>query len=136
MRWEVTVARLVGVWFVAMALVALPSAVVDGAAQDPDRRVIRVVAERFTFTPSEITVEVGEEVEIRLKSDDTAHGFRLVGTDTDLVIPKRGAGEASIVFKAAAPGRLTFECSRMCGAGHNFMRGVIVVRKPGGASGR
>lgn len=136
MRREVAVARMMGIWFVGMAAVALPSVAADSVGQDPDRRVVRVVAERFTFTPSIITVDVGEEIEIRLKSDDTAHGFRLVGTETDIVIPKRGSGEASLVFRATTPGRLTFECSRMCGAGHNFMRGVIVVREPGGTPGR
>jgi cytochrome c oxidase subunit 2 len=105
-----------------------------GAAQsqDPERRVIRISAERFVFTPSRVTLEVGEEVELRVESDDTAHGFRLVGTDTDVVVPKRGAGEASVIFKATTPGRVTFECSRLCGAGHHFMRGEIVVVEAGG----
>lgn len=101
-------------------------------SQQPERRVIRITAERFVFTPSRIKVEVGEEVELRLESDDTGHGFRLVGTDTNVVIPKRGGGEASVIFKAEKPGRLTFECSRLCGAGHHFMRGEIVVVEAGG----
>jgi cytochrome c oxidase subunit 2 len=94
--------------------------------------VIRITAERFVFTPSEIKLTVGEEVELRLESDDTGHGFRLVGTDTDVVIPKRGAGHVSVIFKATKPDRLTFECSRLCGAGHHFMRGAIVVAEAGG----
>ena len=89
--------------------------------------MIRVTAERFSFTPSQIKLRVGDEVEIRLTSQDTAHGFKLVGTDTEIVIPKRGAGEASVVFRAAKTGRWTFECHRLCGAGHNFMRGEIIV---------
>ena len=40
-----------------------------------------------------ITLVAGEEVELRIKSDDTSHGFRLVGTDTNVAIPKRGKGE-------------------------------------------
>lgn len=102
-----------------------------GAAQSPtlpERRVIRVRAERFAFTPSEIAVKSGETVEFRIKSDDTAHGFRIVGTDTDLEIPKRGKGEISVFFIAKATGDYTFECNQMCGAGHDFMRGVIKVR--------
>ena len=31
------------------------------------------------------------------------------------------------------PGRYVFECSRMCGAGHGFMRGTLIVRERGGA---
>ena len=97
-------------------------------AQPPQRRVIRITAERFTFTPSEIVVEPGEEIEFRLKSDDTAHGFRIAGTPVNVVIPKRGRAEMSVTFRAGESGRYAFECSRMCGAGHNFMRGVLVVR--------
>jgi len=97
-------------------------------AQSPQRRVIRITAERFTFTPSEIVVAPGEEIEFRLRSDDTAHGFRITGTPVNVVIPKRGRAEMSVTFRAGEPGKYTFECSRMCGAGHNFMRGVLVVR--------
>jgi cytochrome c oxidase subunit 2 len=102
----------------------------------PQRRIIRVSAERFTFTPSEIVVEPGEEVELRIKSDDTAHGFRIAGTSVSVVIPKRGRGEISVPFRAPEPGRYTFECTRMCGAGHNFMRGELVVRRGAGKKTR
>lgn len=117
--------RLVVAAAVLMSLVAAGD--LPAAKQDPDRPVIRISAERFSFTPSRITLAVGDEVEIRITSQDTAHGFRIVGSETDIVVPKRGAGEASVIFKADKAGRLTFECSRMCGAGHNFMRGEIIV---------
>jgi cytochrome c oxidase subunit 2 len=118
------------------ALVALSAGGDTIAAQQSERRIVRVVAERFLFTPSEIKLQVGDEIEIRLKSEDTAHGFRLLGTDTNIVVPKRGSGETSFIFKAETEGRFTFECSRMCGAGHNFMRGVIVVTPPGDGASR
>lgn len=93
-----------------------------------NRRVVRVKAERFAFTPSEIAVTVGEEIEIRLRSEDTDHGFKLVGQDVNVSIPKRGQGEATVVFKGERAGRYEFECSHLCGAGHSFMRGAIVVK--------
>lgn len=92
------------------------------------RRVVEVVAERFLFVPSEITVEAGTTLEIRLTSEDTDHGFRIVGSDIDIAIPKRGRGEAVAIFNATTAGDYTFECSRMCGAGHSFMRGRIRVK--------
>jgi cytochrome c oxidase subunit 2 len=102
------------------------------SAQAPaDRRVVRIKAERFAFTPSEISMVLGDEIEIRLKSDDTSHGFKLVGQDVDISIPKRGQGEVAIPFKPAKAGRYEFECSHLCGAGHSFMRGVIVVKERG-----
>jgi cytochrome c oxidase subunit II len=116
-----------------MILLGIVLLVTAGAAvnpgQAPDRRVIRVSAERFAFTPSRIVVEPGEAIELRLSSDDTAHGFRIQGTDVSIVIPKRGMPETTVTFTAPAAGRYTFECTRMCGAGHNFMRGELVVRE-------
>ena len=97
-------------------------------ARSQARRVVHVAAERFAFTPSEIVVEPGEEIELRLKSDDTAHGFRVAGTNVNIVIPKRGRQEVVTTLRVDTPGRYEFECTRMCGAGHNFMRGVLIVR--------
>jgi cytochrome c oxidase subunit 2 len=115
-----------------LTLTALPGIAFDGQ----DKRVIHVTAERFAFTPSRIEIDPGEEVEIRIKSDDTSHGFRIVGTDTNVTIQKRGKGDIVVPLKFDKPGRYVFECSRMCGAGHNFMRGEVIVReRTGGAAG-
>jgi heme/copper-type cytochrome/quinol oxidase subunit 2 len=99
-----------------------------GLAQATAPRVIEINAERFQFWPSQVIVQDGEEVELRLRSDDTVHGFRIVGMGTNLEIPKRGHGYAVTRFIGSGPGRYTFECNRLCGAGHNFMRGEIIVR--------
>jgi cytochrome c oxidase subunit II len=90
-------------------------------------QMVDVLAERFSFSPSEIKTTVGTTLQIRLESDDTAHGFRIIGTDVNIEIPKRGRGTTTVTFKAEKAGRYTFECSQLCGAGHSFMRGVIVV---------
>ncbi len=118
---------LVGLSFFAPAPAALHA---GPLAQDAPaaRRVVRMSAERFLFTPSEITVEQGTVLEIRLTSDDTDHGFRIIGSSIDVSIPKRNRGEAVAVFAATTPGDYTFECSHMCGAGHGFMRGRIRVK--------
>jgi cytochrome c oxidase subunit 2 len=114
---------------VVFGLVAVTVSVSGSArpAQSQGPRIIEITAQRFEFWPSEVRVDLGEEVEIRLTSDDTLHGFRLVGTGTNVPIPKRGKGAATTRFTGKQPGRYTFECSRMCGAGHNFMRGVLIV---------
>lgn len=93
-----------------------------------ERRIIRISAERFAFTPSRIEVDAGEEVELVLRSDDTSHGFRIAGTAIDSAVPGRGSGDVRIIVAIDEPGRYTFECSRVCGAGHNFMRGELIVR--------
>ena len=99
------------------------------AAPQPQPKIVEVSAERFSFTPSEIKTTVGTRLEIRVTSDDTTHGFRIVGAGINVEVPKRGKGVATVDFTPKEPGRYTFECSHTCGAGHSFMRGVIVVSK-------
>ena len=111
--------------FAALALMAFPTA---GHTQTQTRRGITVVAERFSFTPSEITIDAGETIDLHLKSDDTAHGFRIAGV-VNVTVPKRGHEQLVVTIGPLAAGRYPFECSRVCGAGHNFMRGVLVVRE-------
>jgi cytochrome c oxidase subunit 2 len=115
-----------GVALGAITLVLFAGAA--GGGQPTPPTVIHIVAERFAFTPSEITVSQGATVELRVTSDDTAHGFRLLGPEeVDVEIPKRNRGDVRVRFEAREPGRYTFECSRVCGAGHSFMRGTLQV---------
>jgi cytochrome c oxidase subunit 2 len=113
---------------VALLLSASSRAQTPPPADAPARKVVHVVAERFAFMPSEIVVEEGTLLDIQLTSDDTNHGFRIRGTKTNAIIPKRGRGAISIPFDALTPGRYAFECSKMCGAGHSTMKGAIVVK--------
>ena len=95
-----------------------------------ERVVVPVLAERFSFTPSEIRVPVGVTLELRVRSDDTMHGFRIAGHGVNVAVPKRRQGEVVVEFDAREAGRYRFECSRLCGAGHQFMHGEIVVVDP------
>ena len=108
-----------------LAATAWPGALQQPAAPAP--RVVDVVAQRFEFWPSEIRVRPGETVELRVHSEDTMHGFRVIGGDVNLVVPKRGKGHAVAQFTARTAGRYTIECTRLCGAGHSFMRATIVA---------
>ena len=89
--------------------------------------VVDITVERFSFTPSEFRVNAGTPVEIRLRSEDTDHGFRILGTDINVTIPKRGKGIATVKFQPPGAGRYVFECSKLCGAGHSFMRGTLIA---------
>jgi cytochrome c oxidase subunit II len=113
-----------------LAVLMLTAAPVPTAVQDRPRatKVVHIVAERFSFTPSEITVERGTTIEFRLTSEDTSHGFRLIGPgNINVEIPKRRRGDVRVRFEAQEPGTYTFECSYVCGAGHSFMRGTLRV---------
>lgn len=108
----------------ALCALALGQPVQD---RKPDR-VISINAERFAFNPSKITVKQGELVEFVLTSDDTDHGFRIPGTTIDVALPQAGKGEVRVRFVANEKGQFAFECSRPCGAGHNLMRGTVIVK--------
>ena len=120
----------------ASALVAASVALAAGPmTQQPavaTEQTVEVTAERFAFQPSEIRTTAGTTLKVVLKSDDTTHGFRIKGEGVNVEIPKRGRGTITATFTPAQPGRYTFECSRICGAGHGFMRGPIVVTASGG----
>jgi cytochrome c oxidase subunit 2 len=103
------------------------SKIVRAQPQDAPK-VIRVSAERFAFFPSEITVEKGTVIEFHLTSEDTDHGFRILGTEVDVQIPKRRRGETVVKYTADTAGRFIIECSRPCGAGHTAMRATLVVK--------
>jgi cytochrome c oxidase subunit 2 len=113
--------------FVALMglLAAFGGAAIAARQQAP--QVVTISAERFSFTPSEFKVKAGQPVEIRLRSDDTDHGFRILETDVNVIVPKRGKGEVTVVFEPPKPGRYVFECSKLCGAGHSFMRGTLIA---------
>ena len=76
----------------------------------------------------EIVVEKGTTIEFHLTSDDTDHGFRIIGTDVNAEIPKRRRGETVVKYVADTAGTFVIECSRPCGAGHTAMRATLVVK--------
>ncbi|MDA1313417.1 MAG: cupredoxin domain-containing protein [Acidobacteria bacterium] len=114
---------------ISFCLLVLPSAEVGaGAGGEKADRVINVVAERFSFVPSVIHLKQGEVVELRIRSLDTNHGFRIREAGVNVIVPKRGRGDARILFRAQEKGVFPFDCSKACGAGHTIMRGRIVVK--------
>jgi cytochrome c oxidase subunit II len=125
-------------WKLALRAAALVAAVLwpirldftaQAAATQQSRVKIEIIAERFRFTPDQVRVRRGAIVEFHLESDDTDHGFRIVGTDVDRIIPKRGRGAIDVSFTPEHAGRYTFECSKLCGAGHEFMHGELIVEE-------
>ncbi len=120
--------RLCGVTLLAWSLCTSIAAANHQITKSPDHKIIKVSAERFAFTPSEIVVEKGTVIEFHLTSEDTDHGFRIIDTAVDVAIPKRRRGETVVTYTADTVGRFIIECSRPCGAGHTAMRAVLIVK--------
>ena len=118
--------RTVRVTLQLLLLMGILSPVGLTGAEQPAKQV-KVKAKRFKFVPSRIKMEAGTTLEISLSSQDVRHGFKIVGTDINVEIPARGKGQVRVTFRTEEAGKYRFECSRVCGAGHASMRGVIQV---------
>jgi plastocyanin len=99
----------------AAAVVGEPA---DGA------RTIEVVGDDFTFDPSEITVEAGEDVAIELTSADAVHDFTVAEADFK-VAAKRGDTE-QLGLRIDDPGAYTYYCS-LPGHRDAGMEGTLTV---------
>jgi cytochrome c oxidase subunit II len=117
----------VNVVFLFLGVLSASTGASLAVARQEKSQVVEISVERFSFTPSEFRVKAGAPVDIRLRSEDTDHGFRIIGTEVNIQIPKRGRGIATVTFIPPQPGRYEFECSMLCGAGHSFMRGTILA---------
>ena len=110
--------------FMVALIATIVSARLMSHAQETPRRV-EVVAKRFEFTPSEITLKKGEPVILVLTSKDVQHGLKLDAFDKVLIAKK---GESSQVeFTPNEVGTFVAQCASFCGAGHGSMKLTVQV---------
>lgn len=86
---------------------------------------IKITARKFEFEPKLITVQKGKPVKLLITATDVEHGFAI----EELGINKKLKPRAVTVveFTPTRVGRFRFECSVMCGSGHDEMTGELVV---------
>jgi cytochrome c oxidase subunit 2 len=91
----------------------------------PEERVLKLTAQRFSFSPGAIQLKQGVPTVLELTSLDIIMGFNApdFGVRAD-VFPGR-VSRVRIVPERA--GQFVFHCDIFCGAGHEDMAGVIVV---------
>lgn len=99
------------------------SAPVASATEKP--RVIEIMARKFDFSPSEITLKKGEPVILRLRSEDRTHGFLLkpLGIDTDITADKN----TDVALTPQVAGDYDVICDHYCGIGHGGMKMKVTV---------
>lgn len=109
--------------FAVVAVAGVGAVARRSLAADP--QVVKVVAQRFNFTPSEIMLKSGQPTVLEITSLDYIHGFNVpaLGVRTNLL----PGPPTKVALKALAPGRYDFLCDNFCGGGHEDMNGVIVV---------
>ena len=113
--------RLLLAGFAASAVAIATRATAVGEA-----RRIPVVARKFVFIPSEITVRKGESVVLEFTAPEVVMGFFAPALGLRaLIVP----GEvARVPFTAGKAGRFDFLCDVFCGDGHEGMNGHLVVQ--------
>lgn len=108
-------------WLVCLALGLISASTF---AQTPARR-IEIHAKRFSFTPSEITLEKGETVTLALTSDDVPHSLRVDGLHINGAMTKGHVTEVNVTPEQA--GDFKGRCGHFCGSGHGSMLFVVHV---------
>jgi cytochrome c oxidase subunit 2 len=107
----------VGMTATALSLLVLTAALPAGRPRRPEH--IEVVASRFSFEPSEITVKKGEPVTITFRSKDVTHGLVIEDLGILRMIKKGQPQDLTMVPETSG----TFEgrCAHFCGKGHASM---------------
>src|SRR6266496_1008249 len=91
----------------------------------PQERTFQIDARQFSYSPSELNVNAGDTVTIKLVSNDVVHGLYVDGYD---VFVEADPGQTkTLSFIANKPGSFRFRCNITCGAMHPFMIGKLTV---------
>jgi cytochrome c oxidase subunit 2 len=84
-----------------------------------------LIARKWSFEPSVISVKQGDRVKLIITSVDVTHGLALPEFNINTVLAPNTAVE--VEFVADKKGTFTFFCSVPCGAGHSNMNGRLIV---------
>jgi len=91
----------------------------------PAPRIIPVVARKFTYEPSEITLKLNEPVIFQLTTQDVVMGFSVPDFAVRAtVIPGQ---KAELPMTPTKTGEFIFLCDVFCGSGHENMEGTLRV---------
>jgi cytochrome c oxidase subunit 2 len=116
-------AKIVGIGLsvvvIGLAVLATAQSLTSG------ERVIKISAERYEYSPAEVTLKKGEPVILELSSEDRLHGFHVaeLGVRAD-VVPGQPVRVRVVPDKI---GTFRFSCDLFCGSGHGDMSGMISV---------
>ncbi len=90
-----------------------------------DRYELQMIARMWSFQPGSIEIPVGSELEIYLRATDIIHGFKIEGTNVNMMAVPGSINYQRLRFNE--PGTYPLVCHEYCGVGHHNMRGEIVV---------
>ena len=91
----------------------------------PGRYEAYVLAQAWSFSPREIVVPVGAEVDIYVTSSDVQHGFKVTDTNVNMMVVPGQVSKLSFTFDTV--GDFPYICHEYCGQGHAAMYGTVKV---------
>jgi cytochrome c oxidase subunit 2 len=135
-RWA---AERVARWLLTIVLLSIPLAILGASLMRGypfGEQVVELHAkmpQAGGWSPSDITIEAGIPLHLRLISDDVVHGFAIGQSDQPAIDMLPGkVVETTITFDK--PGKYTYYCTRWCGLDHWRMRGTIDVTSTNGSA--
>lgn len=106
------------------AILILLAATAQGGDQ-PKSQKIEITASKFAFSPAEITVKKGQQVELEIHSTDANHGLAIKAFGIRTEVPKGKTG--TVTFLPEEAGTFEGKCAHFCGKGHGSMKLAVHV---------
>jgi cytochrome c oxidase subunit II len=94
-------------------------------AADQAPQTISITAQRFYFSPNEITVKKGEPVKLVIQSKDVTHGLKIESLGVRTEVKKGQISE--VTFTPESAGAFEGKCAHFCGSGHGSMKFTVHV---------
>ena len=87
-----------------------------------------MLAQMWSFEPSEIYLPVGAEVDFYLSSKDVVHGLHIADKSINMMAVPGGINKTTVTF--SQPGVYPIVCHEYCGSGHQHMKAEVIVNYP------
>ena len=108
---------------VLTAIVCLLSVLSPVRTSEPEK--IDIVASRFSYSPAEITLKLGQPVTLVFHSTDVTHGLTI--PELGITAEIRKGKDTEITITPSRSGQFTGKCAYFCGKGHASMTLLINV---------
>ena len=101
-----------------------------GVTRTGNKVLVKMVAVRSTFTPTDFEIREGDEVTIAItnieQTTDELHGLGILDYNINIVVDP---GETkTVTFTARKKGVFPYYCTNFCSALHQEMQGYLIVR--------
>jgi plastocyanin len=109
------------------SLAAKPTPSPKETAEPVQPADVRAEASLWEWKLSQTEFKAGTPIHFSVLSKEGVHGFKIVGTDVNLIIAPN-EDVKNVTWTPDKPGEYTIKCSQFCGEGHSTMETKIIVK--------